>query len=104
MDPQTGEIDHKIAEDWKKYDIKLYVKENWDELGPKLQGKIWIWMGDMDNFYLNIATRTFDDYLKTTENPKSDAKITFSAMNAHCEQFDNKDVLEMISERVNSMK
>ncbi|MBK9550971.1 MAG: hypothetical protein IPO45_02050 [Saprospiraceae bacterium] len=37
--------------------------------GPKLQGKIYIWMGDMDHFYLNPAKGVLDEYLKTTKNP-----------------------------------
>jgi len=49
FDPITGEIDSEVAEKWKKYDLKIYLKENWKEIGPLLQGKIWIWMGDMDH-------------------------------------------------------
>lgn len=100
FDPQSGAIDPAIAEHWKKYDLKLIVKENWAELGPKLQGKIYIWMGDMDNFYLNPATRAFDEFLKTTTNPTSDAKIEFTAMQGHCTQFDQKKILEMMGERL----
>lgn len=100
FDPQSGVIDPAIAEHWKKYDLKLIVKENWAELGPKLQGKIYIWMGDMDNFYLNPATRAFDEFIKTTTNPTSDAKIEFTAMQGHCTQFDHKKVLEMMGARL----
>lgn len=100
FDPLTGEIDRKVAEHWKKYDMKILLRDNWAELGPKLQGKIYIWMGDMDNFYLNPATRAFDEFLKTTENPKSDAKIIFEPMQGHCAAFDHREVLEMMWERV----
>ena len=101
---KTGKIDHSVAETWKKYDFKLYAKENWSWLGPKLQGKIYVWMGDMDNFYLNIATRTFDAFLKTTENPKSDAEIVFTATEGHCQQFSHRRVLEQIQERLEEIK
>lgn len=103
IDPYTGEIDHEVAEHWKKYDFKLYAQENWTELGPKLQGKIFIWMGDMDDFYLNTGTRAFDDFLKTTKNPKSDAEIVFSPMEGHCWQYSQKDVLLKIQERLNEI-
>ncbi len=96
--PQTGMIDHEVAEHWKKYDFKVYAKENWAELGPKLQGKIYIWMGDMDNFYLNTGTREFERFIKTTENPKSDAVIEFSAMKGHCDKFSHRKVLMQIYE------
>lgn len=100
FDPITGEIDSIVAEHWKKYDFKIYAQKNWEELGPKLQGKIFIWMGDMDNFYLNPATRAFADYLKETLNPNSDAEIIFSPMEGHCSQYSHKNVLQKIQERI----
>jgi len=103
FDPKTGDIDAEVAEYWKKYDFKIYAKENWAELGPKLQGKIYIWMGDMDHFYLNPGTRGFDDFLKTTKNPVSDAEIEFTPMEGHCTKYSDKEVLLKIQERVNSI-
>jgi hypothetical protein len=103
IDPNTGDIDHEVAEHWKKYDFKIHIQENWKVLGPKLQGKIYIWMGDMDHFYLKTATREFDDFLKTTKNPTSDADIVFSPMEGHCTQYSNTDVLLKIQERIDSI-
>lgn len=104
FDPITGQIDHEVAEHWKKYDFKLYAKENWEELGPKLQGKIYIEMGDMDNFYLNMATRSFDDFLKKMTAPKSDAIIEFSPMTGHCWTFSHQEVLKKIQEKVKELQ
>ncbi|AXT19919.1 hypothetical protein D7030_02010 [Flavobacteriaceae bacterium AU392] len=103
FDPKTGVIDAEVAEHWKKYDFKLHAKNNWTTLGPKLQGKIYVWMGDMDDFYLNPATRAFDEFLKGTQNPKSDAIIEFSAMQGHCWQFSDRVVLEQIQERIDKL-
>lgn len=103
IDPITGIIDSEVAEYWKKYDFKQYVKENWDELGPKLQGKIYIWMGDMDHFYLNTGVRGFNDFIKTTKNPVSDAGIEFSPMEGHCSKYSHKKVLLQIQERIESI-
>ncbi len=100
FDPNTGEIDQEVAEHWKKYDFKLYAEKNWENLGPKIQGKIFVWMGDMDNFYLNPATRELDDFFKATENPKSDAVIEFTHMSGHCSEFSNREVLMQIQERL----
>lgn len=61
---RTGEIDLKVAEAWKKYDIGLKLKENWATLGPKLAGKIHIVMGDVDTFYLEGATKLVAATLK----------------------------------------
>lgn len=55
-DRDTGEIDTDVARTWKKYDIRLILEENWETLGPKLQGKLHVFMGDEDTFYLEGAT------------------------------------------------
>jgi len=104
FDPESGDIDSIVAEHWKKYDMKLYAKENWAELGPKIQGKIYIWMGDMDNFYLNMATREFDNFIKTTENPSSDAEIIFTPLKGHCANFSHRNILEKMAEKLEAMK
>jgi hypothetical protein len=104
FDPETGVIDPEVAQHWKKYDFKLYAKEHWEELGPKLAGKIYIWMGDMDHFYLNPATRAFAKFLETTENPVSDAEIVFSAMEGHCSKFSHREVLEKIQMRLSGLR
>ncbi len=100
FDPESGEIDHEVAEHWKKYDFKIHAQENWETLGPKIQGKVYIWMGDMDNFYLNPATRAFADFLETTENPKSDAVVEFSPMKGHCENYNYQLTLLKIQEKM----
>jgi predicted alpha/beta superfamily hydrolase len=101
FDPFTGKIDHAIAKQWEKYDLKKVMEKNWSVLGPKLQGKIWIWTGDMDGLYSNIATRFLQRFLEKTENPKSDAKISFTAMAGHTQEWSDKSVLMMIAQKVN---
>lgn len=100
FDPVTGEIDHTIAKQWEKYDLKKVLERNWTTLGPKLQGKIYIWMGDMDGLYSNVATRFLQKFLDKTENPKSDATVRFTAMAGHGQEWSDKAVLTMIAERV----
>lgn len=100
FDPITGKIDSSVAEHWKKYDLLMYVQKNWSELGPKIQGKIHIWMGDMDNYYLNNAMRDFDNYLQSTTNPKSDAEIIFSPTCGHCDNFSLRTYLEAIQKQM----
>lgn len=55
-DRETGAVDPKVAETWKAYDIRLILEENWDNLGPRLNGKIHVFMGEEDTFYLTGAT------------------------------------------------
>ena len=100
FDPITGKIDHSIAKQWEKYDLKKVLEKNWTTLGPKLQGKIWIWTGDMDGLYSNVATRFLKMSLDKTENPKSNAKISFTAMAGHCQEWSDEAVLMMIKEKI----
>lgn len=104
IDPYSGNIDPAVAEQWKKYDLKYYCQEKWEELGPKLQGKIFIWMGDMDHFYLNTATRAFAEFISQTRNPASDAEIIFSPMEGHCSQFSHRGILVKIEERLDEIR
>jgi len=103
FDPLSGVIDEEVALHWEKYDFKKYAEKHWSEIGPKLQGKIYIWMGDMDHFYLNTGTRGFDDFLKSTQNPKSDAIIEFSAMEGHCSMYSHKVVLLKMKDRLDEI-
>lgn len=56
-DRKTGAIDPDVAEAWEPYDISLKLKREWATLGPKLTGKVHVYMGDEDTFYLDGATR-----------------------------------------------
>lgn len=56
-DRDTGTIDRETAKAWEKYDIRLTLERNWKELGPKLAGKLHVWMGDEDTFLLDGAAR-----------------------------------------------
>ncbi|MBA3725745.1 MAG: enterochelin esterase [Armatimonadetes bacterium] len=53
----TGAINNDVALAWQKYDIGLILRKNWTVLEPKLGGKIHVYMGNMDTFYLDGAVR-----------------------------------------------
>ena len=104
FDPVTGKIDHTVAVQWEKYDLKKILEKNWSSLGPKLQGKLWIWTGDMDGLYSNVSTRFLKMFLDKTENPKSDAQINFTPMAGHCQEWNDRNALILISEKLAQMK
>lgn len=56
-DRKTGAINPDVAEAWEPYDISLKLKREWATLGPKLAGKVHVYMGDEDTFYLDGAAR-----------------------------------------------
>lgn len=70
-DDRTGAINADVARSWrdKDYDIRDYLERNWTRIGPDLAGKIHVYCGDMDNYYLNLAVYLLEDYLKGTTAP-----------------------------------
>jgi len=71
-DRQTGRIDPEVVRAWQKYDIRLLLEQNWDRLGPRLQGKVHVVVGEQDNFYLEGAVRRLAE---TVGKLGSDAQI-----------------------------
>jgi hypothetical protein len=70
-DKKTGKIDHEVANYMRdhKYDLTYYIKTNWDKIGPLLKGKLHLYVGDMDHFYLNLGVYELEDFLKTAQPP-----------------------------------
>jgi hypothetical protein len=67
----TGAIDHTVAAYMRDhgYDLGAFLREHWSTLGLQLEGKLHFYVGDMDNFYLNMAVYQLDDFMKTSRNP-----------------------------------
>jgi S-formylglutathione hydrolase FrmB len=81
-DPQTGKINHAVAEQWKKYDLRLVLEQNWPTLGPKLRGKIHISAGEADGFFLNNAVHLLDQSLAKAK-PPFEGKIVYGMGQGH---------------------
>lgn len=82
-DPQSGEIDREVVEHWKRYDLRMVTERDWKTLGPKLRGKIHIWVGEADNYFLNNAVHRLDDFLSKA-SPPYDGKIVYGPGKGHC--------------------
>ncbi len=63
FDRTTGRIDPFVAQSWKKYDIGFQLQERWDELGPRLKGKLHIICGLADTYRLEGAVLLLRDEL-----------------------------------------
>jgi len=60
----TGAIDPNVVRAWQRYDIRLLLERNWSTLGPKLAGKLHVFMGEIDTFYLDGATMLLKESLE----------------------------------------
>jgi hypothetical protein len=70
FDKATGVIDHKTAEYWREhYDLDAVLQRDWSTLGPKLQGKIHLYVGSDDTYFLNDAVYLMQDFLDKTGTP-----------------------------------
>ena len=85
-DKRTGVIDKSVAAHWREnYDLGYILRRDWSKgLGKKLQGKLRIYVGDMDNYYLNDAVYLVEDFLKTTRDPHYDGEVAYGDRAEHC--------------------
>jgi hypothetical protein len=76
-DRRTGAIDKTVVAWWhdKGYDLTNDLVQNWSKIGPTLTGKMHVYVGDMDNYYLNLATYRMEDAAATLTKPR--ANFTF---------------------------
>ena len=85
FDKATGEIDHKVAAYWHDhYDLDAILMRDWATLGPELKGKLHLYVGSDDTYFLNDAVYRMEDFLKSTTNPPYDGEVTYGPRAEHC--------------------
>lgn len=83
-DKRTGVINPAVAAYWREnYDLRYIMERDWKTLGPKLAGKIHLYVGDMDNFYLNNAVYLTEDFL-TRAVPAYGGEVKYGDRAEHC--------------------
>jgi hypothetical protein len=84
-DKKTGVIDKAVAAHWREnYDLSHILQRDWAKLGPKLEGKIHIYVGDMDNYYLNNAVYLIEEFLESTTSPYYGGEVDYGDRAEHC--------------------
>ncbi|MEQ8765507.1 MAG: hypothetical protein RL885_16390 [Planctomycetota bacterium] len=90
-DKETGEIDRSVALHWREnYDLRYILERDWKKLGPQLVGKIHIYCGEMDNYYLNNAVHLMEDVLEGTEDPYYAGVVDYECRAEHCWNGDHQ--------------
>ncbi len=83
-DKRTGEIDPQVAAHWREnYDLRHILERDWATLGPKLRGKLHIYVGDMDNYYLNNAVYLAQEFLERAD-PPYEGEVLYGDRAEHC--------------------
>jgi hypothetical protein len=98
-DAATGKIDKVVLDHWKQYDLRLVLEKNWPTLAPKLRGKIHIWVGDADDYFLNNAVHRLDRFLRTARPPFG-GKIVFGARQGHTAGWSAEQVVTEMAQAI----
>jgi len=103
-DKQTGEINREVAEYWREnYDLRHILERDWETLGPRLEGKLHIYVGDMDNYYLNNAVYLAEAFLESTSDPYYDGEVDYGDRAEHCWNGDHDNGNHISRLRYNTM-
>jgi hypothetical protein len=86
-DPATGVVDRSVAEHWReRYDLVHVMRRDWTQkgLGRRLAGKVNLYVGDMDNYYLNDAVYLAEEFLRSTADPPYGGEVAYGDRAEHC--------------------
>ncbi|MEP7118544.1 MAG: alpha/beta hydrolase-fold protein, partial [Acidobacteriota bacterium] len=86
FDKGSGAIDPAVAAYWREhFDLTHILRRDWNQgLGKKLQGKLNLYVGDMDNYYLNNAVYQAEQFLESTTAPYFDGEVAYGDRAEHC--------------------
>jgi hypothetical protein len=85
FDKLTGQIDPAVANYWREhYDLSHIIARDWASLGPKLRGKIHIYVGSADTYYLNDAVYYAQDVLERLKDPAYGGEVAYGDRAEHC--------------------
>jgi S-formylglutathione hydrolase FrmB len=89
FDRITGDIDPKTVAYWRShYDISHLVEANWKNLSKDLTGKIHVYVGTADTFYLDGSAHKLQAVL---DGLNADAHFTFIPERTHFDLYKIKD-------------
>jgi hypothetical protein len=99
-DAKTGKINTALTEHWKRYDLRMVLEQNWKTLGPKLRGKLTIWVGEADEYFLNNAVHLLDAFLSKAD-PPYEGKIIYGPGKGHgWMAFSELEMMDQMSARI----
>jgi len=100
FDKKTGAIDPEVAKYWKEhYDLREYLERNWQTLAPKLKGKLHIYMGDMDTYFLDPAVRLMEEFLKSAQ-PAYNGSVTYGDGKPHCWGPERTELIKIMAQHI----
>lgn len=102
-DRVTGRIDREVARYWaQNYDLAAYAQRNWAAIGPHLDEKIHMFVGDTDHFWRNEGVRRFEDFLKATRKPRVSADFAYGPGKGHWQPSTNAHLIGVIADHISA--
>jgi hypothetical protein len=90
FDKVTGVIDPSVAAYWRDhFDLSHIIARDWKTLAPKLQGKIHLFVGNGDNYYLTDSVYFGQERLESLK-PAFEGSVAYGDRAEHCWNGDPK--------------
>ena len=90
FDKVSGVIDPSVAAYWRDhFDLAYIVARDWRTLAPKLQGKIHLYVGNGDNYYLTDSVYFGQERLESLK-PAYGGSVAYGDRAEHCWNGDPK--------------
>jgi hypothetical protein len=84
FDKRTGVIDAAVAAYWREhFDLSYIIARDWQRLAPQLEGKIHIYVGTGDNYYLTDAVYFAQSRLEAL-TPAYGGSVAYGERAEHC--------------------
>lgn len=84
FDKVSGDIDATVAGYWREhYDLSYIIQRDWSTLAPRLKGKIHIYVGSGDNYYLTDSVYFAQERLESLQ-PKYAGTVAYGDRAEHC--------------------
>lgn len=99
-DGGTGQINPEVTQFWKRYDLRMILEDNWSNLGNRVNGKIHVWVGDRDEYFLNFAVERFKTMTESLSNPAFDGQIIIEPGKGHTSGWKQSVIRDAMYQRM----
>lgn len=83
-DKETGVIDHDVAAYWQQHmELSSVVTAQWPTLGPKIAGRMHIYVGTEDTYFLNDSVEFFEQKTSALTSPAPDFQFIYGVGQPH---------------------
>jgi hypothetical protein len=90
FDKVSGVIDSAVAAYWREhFDLSHIIARDWATLAPKLKGKIHLYVGNGDNYYLTDSVYYSQEVLESLQ-PPYEGSVAYGDRAEHCWNGDPK--------------